>query len=81
MPGFISDIEYYLDDKTVVVVLTNSYSSVAQDPVPNDIGAIVYDQLDRNIWARVKFQRDTTGKVTGFVYHILQDFNAVKVTD
>jgi hypothetical protein len=27
-------------------------------------------------WARVRFLRDVTGKVTGFTYHILEDFNA-----
>ncbi|HEY7409281.1 MAG TPA: serine hydrolase domain-containing protein [Vicinamibacteria bacterium] len=146
-PGFISDVEYYLDDKTVVVVLTNSYASMGQDPVVGDIGAILYGQpiergriafvkpkpgalaafvgrykmpadyfapdttltlkdlgdylearwergeisvvypvgpdefMDRNIWARVRFQRDAAGRVTGFVYHVLRDFTATRLPE
>ncbi|HEY7479987.1 MAG TPA: serine hydrolase [Gemmatimonadales bacterium] len=32
-PGFNASVEHYLDDGTDVVVLTNSYSPVGQDPV------------------------------------------------
>ena len=35
--------------------------------------------LDRMYWARLRFQRDATGKVTGFAYHLVQDFNARKL--
>jgi hypothetical protein len=141
-PGFITAVQYYLEDDTTIIVLTNSYSSMAQDPVIGDIAAIVYGQptksgpvaplkpkpgqfagvggryqmppnyyapnavltledrgdtiearwkhgevnviypvsadecLDRMYWARVRFQRDAAGKVTGFTYHLVQDFNA-----
>lgn len=130
-----------------MIVLTNSYASMGQDPIVGDIGAILYGRptergriamvkpkpgalagltgrykmppnhfapnslitfedrgdylearwergevsvidpvgadefMDRNIWARVTFQRDAAGKATGFVYHILQDFTATKVID
>jgi CubicO group peptidase (beta-lactamase class C family) len=40
-PGFISNVEYSLDDGTCVAILSNSYSSVAQVIAP-DISAIVY---------------------------------------
>jgi CubicO group peptidase (beta-lactamase class C family) len=141
-PGFITAVQYYLEDATTIIVLTNSYSSMGQDPVIGDIAALVYGQptksgpvaplkpqpgqfagvdgqyqmppdyfapnavltlrdcgdyiearwehgdvnaiypvsadecLDRMYWARVRFLRDAAGKVTGFTYHILQDFNA-----
>ena len=144
-PGFITAVQYYLEDATMIIVLTNSYSSMAQDPVIGDIAAIVYGQptssgpvvplkpkpgqfagvagryqmppnyyapnavltlqdrgdhiearwehgevnviypvsadecLDRMYWARVRFQRDAAGKVTGFNYHLVQDFNARKL--
>jgi hypothetical protein len=32
--------------------------------------------LDRMYWARVHFTRDRAGKVTGFTYHLAQDFTA-----
>jgi hypothetical protein len=35
--------------------------------------------LDRMYWARVRFQRDPAGKVTGFTYHLVQDFTARKL--
>lgn len=141
-PGFVTAVRYFLEDDTTIIVLTNSYSSMAQDPVIGDIAAIVYGQptqsgpvapqkpqpgqfagvdgryqmpsnyyapdavvtlqdrgdyiearwergdvniiypvsadecLDRMYWARVHFLRDAAGKVTGFTYRIVQDFNA-----
>jgi CubicO group peptidase (beta-lactamase class C family) len=144
-PGFITAVQYYPEDETTIIALTNSYSSMAQDPVIGDIAAIVYGQptksgpvalvkprpgqfagvagryqmppnyyapdavltledrgdflearwekgevnviypvsaeecLDRMYWARVRFQRDAAGKVTGFTYHLVQDFNARKL--
>jgi CubicO group peptidase (beta-lactamase class C family) len=141
-PGFVSAVRYYPEDGTIIIVLTNSYSSMAQDPVVEDVAAIVYGQptksgpvmplkptpgqfagaagryqmpanyyapnailtlqdrgdylearwengevhviypvsaeecLDRVYWARVRFQRDATGKVTGFTYRLVQDFSA-----
>ncbi len=35
--------------------------------------------LDRMYWARLRFQRDPSGKVTGFTYHLVQDFPARKL--
>ena len=141
-PGFITAVQHYPEDGTTIVVLTNSYSSMGQDPVVGDIAALVYGQpassgpvapvkpkpgqfagvagryqmpanyyapnavlvlqdrgdylearwergdvnviypvsadecLDRMYWARVRFQRDPAGKVTGFNYHLVQDFAA-----
>jgi CubicO group peptidase (beta-lactamase class C family) len=141
-PGFITAVQHYPQDGTTIVVLTNSYSSMAQDPVVGDIAALVYGQptrsgpvtpvkpkpgqfagvagryqmpanyyapdailvlqdrgdylearwehgevnviypvsadecLDRMYWARVRFGRDPAGKVTGFTYHLVQDFSA-----
>lgn len=42
-PGFIANVEYFLDDGTCVAILTNSYSSVGQVIAP-DISGIVYGQ-------------------------------------
>jgi CubicO group peptidase (beta-lactamase class C family) len=144
-PGFVTAVQYYPEDDTTIIVLTNSYSSMAQDPIVGDIAALVYDQptrsgpvaplkpapgqfagiagryqmpsnyyapdsilalqdrgdymearwehgevnviypvsadecLDRMYWARLRFQRDPAGKVTGFTYHLVQDFNARKL--
>ena len=35
--------------------------------------------LDRMYWARVRFERDASGKVTGFGYHLVQDFAARRI--
>jgi CubicO group peptidase (beta-lactamase class C family) len=144
-PGFITAVQHYPEDRTTIIVLTNSYSSMAQDPVVGDIAALVYGKpaksgpvapvkpkpgqfagvaghyqmpgnyyapnavltlhdrgdyleahwergdvniiypvsadecLDRMYWARLRFQRDPTGKVTGFTYHLVQDFPARKL--
>jgi hypothetical protein len=43
-PGFISAVQYFLDDDVCIVVLTNSYSSMGQDPVVGDVAAMVYGQ-------------------------------------
>lgn len=42
-PGFISNVEYFLDDGTCVAILTNSYSSVGQ-VIAADLSAIVAGQ-------------------------------------
>ena len=144
-PGFIANVEYFLEDSTCIAILTNSYSSVGQVIAP-DISAIVFGQhvtvpsiayvspresglaayigqykmpdnyyvpgatlamldrgiyleanwsngastiiypaggdnfVDRTFWARVRFTRSTDGQVTGFVYSLLQEFTAKKVT-
>lgn len=144
-PGFVTAVQHYPEDGTTIIVLTNSYSSMAQDPVVGDIAALVYGQpprsgpvapvkvapgqfagvagryqmpsnyyapdavltlrdrgdylearwehgevnvlypvsadecLDRMYWARVRFQSDPSGKVTGFAYHLVQDFIARKL--
>ena len=141
-PGFVSAVQYYPQEQITIVVLTNTYSSVAQDPIVNDIARIVFGEpptsgrvapikpaprqfdgvagkyqmpanyyapntvltivdrgeyleahwedgevnviypvsttecLDRSFWARVRFERDTTGRVVGFTYHLIQDFVA-----
>ena len=43
-PGFISNVEYFLDDQTCIAVLSNSYSPVTQSPVAPDISAVLYGQ-------------------------------------
>jgi hypothetical protein len=35
--------------------------------------------LDRGYWARLRFQRGTAGRVTGFSYHLVRDFVARRV--
>jgi len=42
-PGFVSSVEYFLEDSTCIAILSNSYSSVAQVIAP-DISAMVFGQ-------------------------------------
>jgi hypothetical protein len=145
IPGFVSAVQYYPQDQITIVVLTNTYSSVAQDPVVDDVARLVFglptksgpvvpvkpaprqfagvagkyqmpgdyytpnavltiedrgeylearweygevnliypvsaeECLDRGYWARLRFQRDATGRVTGFTYHLVRDFVARRV--
>ena len=136
-PGYNATVERYLDDGTTILILSNSYSPVAQDsvfvtgihsavfgksPVPPSVAPVavkpgslgelagqyqmphdyfvpdatlelvdrgdrldmiwkdgsrntVYPTgpkrfLDRNFWAELSFNREGTGKVSGFSYHI-----------
>ncbi len=144
-PGFIANVEYFLEDTLCIAILTNSYSSVGQVIAP-DIGAIVFDQpvvipkvayvspgegelapfigkyklpddyyapggtlslqnrvkyleghwsngaltiiypvgadsfIDRTYWAQVRFTRDAAGQITGFIYNLLREFTARKVS-
>ena len=47
-PGFITAVQYYPEDGTTIVVLSNSYSSMAQDPVVGDVAALVFGQPTRS---------------------------------
>ncbi len=40
-PGFVSNVDYVLADGTCIIVLSNSYSPVAQDPIAPAVEAIV----------------------------------------
>lgn len=143
-PGFIVNVEYFLDGGTCVAIVTNSYSSVGQvvaadvsaiaigqavtpppiayvQPHPGELSAftgrfqfpdnyyvpsatlsirdqgdyltgdwsagftsIIYpaggdDFVDRTNWAMVHFTRDRDGRVNGFRYRLLQDFDVRKL--
>jgi CubicO group peptidase (beta-lactamase class C family) len=41
-PGFVSAVQYYPAEDITVIVLTNSYSSMAQDPIATDVANIVF---------------------------------------
>ena len=41
-PGFTAELDYFPDDGVTIIVLSNSYSSVAQDPIAAAIAAIVF---------------------------------------
>ena len=43
-PGFTAELDRYPDDDLTVIVLSNSYSSVAQDPVVAAIAAIAFGE-------------------------------------
>lgn len=62
-PGFITNIEYFLDDGTCVAILTNSYSSVGQVIAP-DISAIVLGQSAAP--PRVAYVRPGPGQLSAF---------------
>ncbi len=43
-PGFTAELDRYPDDDVTVILLSNSYSSVTQDPIAEAIAAIVFGQ-------------------------------------
>lgn len=43
-PGFTAELDRFTDDDLTVILLTNSYSSVSQDPVAEALAAIVFGQ-------------------------------------
>jgi CubicO group peptidase (beta-lactamase class C family) len=43
-PGFAAELDRYLDDDLTVILLSNSYSTVTQDPIAEAIAAIVFGQ-------------------------------------
>jgi CubicO group peptidase (beta-lactamase class C family) len=43
-PGFAAELDSYPDDDLTVILLSNSYSSVTQDPMAGAIAAIVFGQ-------------------------------------
>ena len=43
-PGFVSNVDYVLEDGTCIVILSNSYSPVAQDPIAPAVAAIVFGE-------------------------------------
>jgi len=47
-PGFVSSLDYVLDDGTCIVVLSNSYSPVTQDPIAPAVNAIVFGESPRS---------------------------------
>lgn len=62
-PGFISSLEYFLDDGTCISILTNSYSSVGQVVAP-DISAIVYGEPVAA--PTIAYVRPEPGRLAGF---------------
>jgi CubicO group peptidase (beta-lactamase class C family) len=43
-PGFTSSLEYYPENKLMVIVLSNSYSPVSQSPIAEDLAALALGQ-------------------------------------
>lgn len=43
-PGFTASLERFPDDDLTIIVLSNSYSPVSQDPIAADLAAIALDQ-------------------------------------
>jgi len=43
-PGFTAAVDHYPDDDVTVIVLSNSYATVSQDPVAEAIAAIAFGQ-------------------------------------
>ena len=62
-PGFISSVEYFLEDGTCIAILSNSYSSVAQVIAP-DVSAIVFGQPVQH--GPVAFVRPRPGALAAF---------------
>lgn len=85
MSGFIGNFkmpsDYYVPDAVLTLVDREKYLEATWSggtvtilyPVGGD------DFIDRTYWAQVRFTRDSDGKVTGFIYNLLQEFTARKV--
>jgi CubicO group peptidase (beta-lactamase class C family) len=43
-PGFAAELDRFLDDDVTIILLTNSYSTVSQDPIAQALAAIVFGQ-------------------------------------
>jgi CubicO group peptidase (beta-lactamase class C family) len=43
-PGFTAELDRFPDDDVTIILLTNSYSTVAQDPIAEALAAIVFGQ-------------------------------------
>jgi CubicO group peptidase (beta-lactamase class C family) len=43
-PGFTAELDRFPDDDVTIIVLSNSYASVSQDPISGDLAAIVLGQ-------------------------------------
>jgi len=63
-PGFIANVEYFIEDSVCIAILTNSYSSVGQVVAP-DISAIVFDQPVTT--PRVAFVPPRKGELSSFI--------------
>lgn len=44
-PGFTAELDRFPDDDLTIILLSNSYSSVSQDPIAEALAAIVFGQL------------------------------------
>ena len=43
-PGFTAELDRFLDDDITIILLTNSYATVSQDPIAEALAAIVFGQ-------------------------------------
>jgi CubicO group peptidase (beta-lactamase class C family) len=43
-PGFTAELDRYQDDDVTIIVVSNSYATVSQDPIADSIAAIVFGQ-------------------------------------
>ena len=43
-PGFTAELDRFPDDDVTIIVLSNSYASVSQDPIAEGLAAIVFSQ-------------------------------------
>jgi CubicO group peptidase (beta-lactamase class C family) len=43
-PGFVSNLDYVLEDGTCIVILSNNYSPATQDPIAPAVNAIVFGE-------------------------------------
>jgi len=72
-PGFIANVDYFLDDGTCIAILTNSYSSVGQ-VIADDLASIV---AGRRVTAPpITYARPTRGRLAAYTgrYRLPDDY-------
>jgi hypothetical protein len=72
---------YYAPNAIVVLMDKGDFLEAHwEDGEVNDIYPVsAHGSLDREYWATVEFQRNASGKVLGFKYHLVSDFTARKL--
>ena len=66
-PGFTAQLDRYPDDNVTVIVLSNSYATVSQDPIAPALAAIVFGEQPEKapVFTAAKIPRPTLESYAG----------------